>query len=611
MRCAVISLVCLFGTGVGLADSPAGTSFTYQGVLAQDGTPLTGSADLKFTLWDAHTGGDQVNSTVTRNGVAVTNGQFTVALDFGSDAFNGDSRWLAIAVRSPAGTGEYTSLTPRQPVNPVPYALHALNAATHWSPVTGGIEYTTDETVWIKPPDGVTNGTTRTLALRGARSGNLNPIATIDIHNYDDNNGGFPYIAAQITSHNRGTVDEGDLNFFTRADALTQKMTITPDGDVGIGTNDPQARLHVNEGDAHISGGDFYLDRGSADAGLTRTLTIGGARDLGGQDYAALQFQNYDSGAGGGDYVGAKIASHNANAADSGDLRFFSYDGAFNLGMTIAPDGKVGVGKSNPTSLLDVNGKTTTNNLEVSGKTTTNKLDVNDGILVPAGGIRNAGARPGTDDLGIYSLQDGLWVRFVSNDGSFVFYTDSDEGKSLTPDPQLAAMMITNDGRVGIGTPWPQEKLEVAGKIQADVLILDGGADLSEKFDVHGDVRPGLVVSIDPKRPGQLAISAAAYDRRVAGVISGAGDVKPGLLLGQEGSVADGEHAVALTGRVYCWADATDAPIEPGDLLTTSDIPGHAMKVRDHDRAPGATIGKAMTALPEGRGLVLVLVNLQ
>ena len=58
-------------------------------------------------------------------------------------------------------------------------------------------------------------------------------------------------------------------------------------------------------------------------------------------------------------------------------------------------------------------------------------------------------------------------------------------------------------------------------------------------------------------------------------------------------------------------ADASKGPIQPGDLLTTSNTPGHAMKVTDYTRAQGATIGKAMGSLDEGQGLVLVLVALQ
>jgi len=83
------------------------------------------------------------------------------------------------------------------------------------------------------------------------------------------------------------------------------------------------------------------------------------------------------------------------------------------------------------------------------------------------------------------------------------------------------------------------------------------------------------------------------------------------MLMGQQGSVADGKHPIALTGRVYCLADASAGAIQPGDLLTTSDTPGHSMKVTDHTKAQGAIIGKAMTALESSKGLVLVLVSLQ
>lgn len=120
-----------------------------------------------------------------------------------------------------------------------------------------------------------------------------------------------------------------------------------------------------------------------------------------------------------------------------------------------------------------------------------------------------------------------------------------------------------------------------------------------------------MVVCIDLARPGGLTLSTSAYDRRVAGVVSGAGGVRPGLLMSQEGTIADGGHAVALTGRVWTWCDASASPIEPGDLLTTADAPGHAMRADNPSRAQGAVIGKAMTSLETGRGLVLVLVAMQ
>lgn len=120
-----------------------------------------------------------------------------------------------------------------------------------------------------------------------------------------------------------------------------------------------------------------------------------------------------------------------------------------------------------------------------------------------------------------------------------------------------------------------------------------------------------MVVAIDPENSGQLRIADQAYDRTVAGIVSGMNGVNPGLTMQQEGTVSDGSLPVSLTGRIYCWADASNGVIQPGDLLTTSDTPGHAMKVTDYGKAQGAIIGKSMSGLTQGRGLVLVLVALQ
>lgn len=150
------------------------------------------------------------------------------------------------------------------------------------------------------------------------------------------------------------------------------------------------------------------------------------------------------------------------------------------------------------------------------------------------------------------------------------------------------------------------------GRIITDELQITGGSDLSEQFDVLGPneaVAPGLLVCIAPDGSGALTVSKQPYDGCVAGIISGAGGVKPGMLMGQKGTPADGQHPVALSGRVYAWADTSNGSIRPGDLLTTSSRPGHAMKATDHERAYGAVIGKAMSSLDEDTGLVLVLVQ--
>ena len=172
---------------------------------------------------------------------------------------------------------------------------------------------------------------------------------------------------------------------------------------------------------------------------------------------------------------------------------------------------------------------------------------------------------------------------------------------------------IRESGYVGVGTTAPSEELDVIGTVRCKDLTLTGGSDIAEPFDVGTaeGVRPGMVMAIDPEEPGKLRVACKDYDCSVAGVISGAGGIKPGVLMSQAGSVADGECPVALTGRVYCLADAANAPIKPGDLLTTSDMPGHARKVTDFAKAKGAILGKAMGALDHGQGLVLILVTLQ
>ena len=149
-------------------------------------------------------------------------------------------------------------------------------------------------------------------------------------------------------------------------------------------------------------------------------------------------------------------------------------------------------------------------------------------------------------------------------------------------------------------------------------LNILGGCDLAEPFAVaksgdHADrIVPGMVVVIDPAHPGQLKLAAEPYDAKVAGIISGANGLNTGMMMRAVGNPhVAGDHPVALTGRVWCWCDASAGAIKPGDRLTTSSTVGHAMKVTDAGRAGGAVIGKAMTPLAEGRGLVLVLVGLQ
>jgi hypothetical protein len=137
------TLVCLFTVGLVLAlvsnasvaqdsssQSSLGTAFTYQGRLEDASGPVDGDCDLRFKLFNAASGGTQIGGTQTLTGVAVSEGLFTVQLDFGAGAFNGYPRWLEIEVRCPAGNGGYVKLSPRQPLTPAPYALYAAEAGS-------------------------------------------------------------------------------------------------------------------------------------------------------------------------------------------------------------------------------------------------------------------------------------------------------------------------------------------------------------------------------------------------------------------------------------------------------------------------------------------------
>jgi len=121
----------------GSVDSQAalGAGFTYQGELRDAGGPVNGTCDLRFSLWDAASSGAQVGATVAWPATAVTDGLFSVQLDFGGGAFAGQARWLEVAVRCPAGSGSYTVLSPRQPLTATPYALYA--ARTPWAGLSG------------------------------------------------------------------------------------------------------------------------------------------------------------------------------------------------------------------------------------------------------------------------------------------------------------------------------------------------------------------------------------------------------------------------------------------------------------------------------------------
>jgi hypothetical protein len=142
--------------------------------------------------------------------------------------------------------------------------------------------------------------------------------------------------------------------------------------------------------------------------------------------------------------------------------------------------------------------------------------------------------------------------------------------------------------------------------VEGDVQLT--GGDLAEEFEVVGDhVEPGSVMVLTGE--DRICACVEPYDRRVAGVVSGAGSFRPAIVLGRR--PGERRQALALTGRVWCRVDASYGAVALGDLLTTSPTSGHAMLAGDLGRAFGAVIGKALGGLRSGRALVPVLVALQ
>jgi hypothetical protein len=207
------------------------------------------------------------------------------------------------------------------------------------------------------------------------------------------------------------------------------------------------------------------------------------------------------------------------------------------------------------------------------------------------------------------NVTSGIGVMGQSGTGS---------GVSGTSDSGAAIQGSSKNGLAGsfAGNVEIDGNLKLTGNItsvqtvtvQGDVVL--AGADCAEQFDAcDANVpEPGTIVVIDDE--GKLRACRDAYDRRVAGVVSGAGEYRPAIVLDQRESTAR-RVSVALVGKVYCKVDADPAPIAVGDLMTTSSRPGYGMKATDGSKAFGAVIGKALRPLREGQGLIPILVALQ
>ena len=125
----LITLISLGLTTLTARAAGVGSTFVYEGRLWRDGETVSALADLQFRLFDARSGGERIGGILTRLSTPVLDGRFTARLNFGQDAFDGESRWIEIRVRHPAGSGPWVTLEPRQRIHAVPYAMFAARSA--------------------------------------------------------------------------------------------------------------------------------------------------------------------------------------------------------------------------------------------------------------------------------------------------------------------------------------------------------------------------------------------------------------------------------------------------------------------------------------------------
>ena len=547
----IICTLILLIVSIGNADVPQ--LINYQGWLTDgDGNPLDATVSIQFKIYDTETNGNILWSET--QSVTVVDGIFSVLLgsvtQIPYSVFNGDDRYLALQV------GNDSEMVPRKRLVSVGYSFRASDS----DKLDGKDDSTFVQSVDGVSPDGIGN-----VDLVAGNNVTITP---------DGSNNQITISAAAGAGDNLGdhiATENIKLNgYWLSGDGGDEGVFIKDNGYIGIGKSDPAVELDVNGGisaNKVIKGyGAPYGVHGEHDnSGNYGYLGGSGSSVFGRHGNGNYGYLGASSGAGGnhnnGNYGYLGTSNYGAYGAHSNGNYGYLGSGSF---------GVYGESASGPAGRFIGGGKWLVN-AAVFAEATDETAEAPAGIAIY--GLNHSGDAT----IVAWNTSTGDLYRGVNKNSEIVF-------------------AVRNDGTT-----------------VTKILEITGGGDLAEPFDITspGAITPGMVVAIDPECPGQLRIADKAYDRTVAGCVSGANGINPGLTMQQDGSVADGALPVALSGRVYCRADASYGSIQPGDLLTTSDTPGHAMKVTDYTRAQGAILGKSMTSLQEGTGLVLVLVTLQ
>jgi hypothetical protein len=611
---ASASLVLALAAGCAFGQAQT-TEFSYQGELQNNNALASGNFDMRFRLYDAAAAGAQIGGQVTALNVPVTNGKFTQNMTF-AGAFAGQQRWIEIDVR-PAGGGAYTTLTARQKITTAPYAAFALagNAGPQ-GPIgpqgaTGATGATGAQGIQgVAGPQGATGAT----GLTGA-TGAQGPVGP------QGATGASPWsLNGTSAFYNAGNVGIG-------TNVPSNLLTI-------LGTTNQPFRSETSNSPSGIFGSSRAvqgIQTGTASNLATVTGVYAATTATTGTAYGVFGTTASDSGRGG--YFNATSLTGNTyglyteNNSPDGYGLFALHDASTGTGPAV-----YGRSDSADASAFAIHGITNVTDQAVSSSTS---ASVRGEHLSDGRGVWGSAQGEGTGVYGTTQDNVGVWgVASPTNTTETCYAVYGSGGNADNSHGVYGTVSGAGTGVYGVSVNGEGVRgfsstsyggyfdtgtaggvaLWVQGTASVGVLTIRGGADLAEKFEFNDqatEIKPGMVVMIDDEHTGGMELATGAYNRKVAGVISGANELAAGMVLGDfEGH--KNPHAVALTGRVWTYVDASDKAVEAGDLLTTSNTPGYAMPVIDDSKAHGATIGKAMSSLAKGeKGMVLVLVNLQ
>jgi len=545
-----------------VAASPVTPGITYEGTLADTDGPFTGTKDFTFGLWDAASGGTLL-ADVSMPGTTVSDGRFAVDIPFALTHFStGEERYLEV-------TADATTFSPRHRLTPSPFALYALSG-------NEGPEGATGE----QGPQGEP-GEQGPVGAAGAvgPEGPQGPAGDTGATGATGNTGPQGDQGPQGDTGPEGPQGPtGDAVWEISGTSISYSA-----GNVGILTDDPQTAFHIGgtnntfrmgtEGDSMI---EMYIsDLIFGDATLTMDGTSGA------QEVVLRPFA--------GGYLGLD------GAATSAAILHWGYDGG-PISSWSSPDGDGQIFLTIQDTLQQLY-------FEHGGA---EQIEVKLDGDFPSLTFRDTG---NTEEiiLGQWSSTADGWGLRIKDDAGTNLVDLGTESNDGVRHGSLKLRNAAGETAIELDTSY-----NGMGRVICDEVEVKGGADLCERFNVReADPKPGTVLCIDPQQVGGLIVSTKAVDASVVGVISGAGGIRPGLSLGQAGTEADGDYRVALTGRVWVRCEAATRPIRPGDMLTTSSRRGHAMSASGLKNTRGAVIGKAMSSLDGGTGLVLMLIQPQ